>query len=76
MVHFVYVMKFWIELFSIFFKGHSMFRIFKLNQNISTKNIFLLYRESFLCDEWLENNEMLSIGIFFHFFFIFFQILQ
>jgi hypothetical protein len=53
------------ELFSVFFKKYSMFRAFKLNQNISAKNIFLLYKESSLCNGWLEINKMANIGIFF-----------
>jgi hypothetical protein len=38
-------MKSWMELFSVFFKGHSMFRAFKLDQNIPAKNISLFYKE-------------------------------
>jgi hypothetical protein len=45
MVHFIYAMKSWMELFSVFFKGHSMFRAFKLDQNIPAKNISLFYKE-------------------------------
>jgi hypothetical protein len=55
------------EPFSVFFKEHSMFRAFKLDQNISAKNIFLLYKESSLYNGWLEINKMANIGIFFLF---------
>jgi hypothetical protein len=69
MVHFIYAIKSWMEPFSVSFKEHSMFRAFKLDQNLPAKNISLLYKESSLCDGWLEINEMANVGIlFFHFF--------
>jgi hypothetical protein len=57
------------ELFSVFFKEHSMFRAFKLNQNVSAKNISLFYKESSLYDGWLETNKMANVGILFSFLF-------
>jgi hypothetical protein len=63
MVHFIHAMKSWMEPFSIFLKGHSMFRTFKLNQDIPAKNISLCYKENFLCNEWLEINAMTNVGI-------------
>jgi hypothetical protein len=65
----MYAMKSWMELFSVSFKGHSIFRTFKLNQNIPAKNISLHYKESSLCNEWLGINAMVNVEILFFSFF-------
>jgi hypothetical protein len=62
MVHFIHAIKSWMELFSVSLKEHSIFRAFKLNQNIPAKNISLCYKESSLCNEWLEIN-VTNVGI-------------